>query len=228
MAHEIKNPLVTISTFTQLLPDRFHDPEFRGTFTELVGHEVKRMNALVNQLLRFARPTPALLAPMRLGAVLDHSLLLMEQQFQNQRAQIEKHFTAPDAIILGDVNQLEQAFVNLLLNALQAMEPEGRLTVTLRVASPIESASGGQPEPLAQTVEVLIRDTGRGIAPEQLRSIFDPFFTTRSEGTGLGLSVAHGIVTENNGTIEVASEVGVGTTFTLAFPLVQPEPQACV
>ncbi|MCE9612989.1 MAG: PAS domain-containing protein [Lentisphaerae bacterium] len=226
MAHEIKNPLVTINTFAQLLPDRYQDPDFRGTFTELVSHEVQRMNSLVNQLLRFARPAPALLAPIDLEAVLDHSLLLMEQQFQNNRIGLEKLYEMRGAPIRADANQLEQAFVNLLLNALQAMPPEGRLTVRLRKgARPIEPARGWRPAH-AETVEVIFQDTGCGIAPEHLNNIFDPFFTTRSEGTGLGLSVAHGIITENSGTVEVASEVGVGTTFTIAFPLIPEEPSA--
>lgn len=229
MAHEIKNPLVTISTFTQLLPDRYQDPEFRGTFTELVQHEIKRMNGLVNQLLRFARPTPALLAPMRVVDVLDHSLLLMEQQFRNQRIQTEKHFEAPDAVIRADANQLEQAFVNLLLNAIQAMQPEGRLTVWARPvrARNLERLAAAAPGgSFDSAVEITIRDTGCGISPEHLFSIFDPFFTTRSEGTGLGLSVAHGIISENRGTIEVASQLGGGTTFTITFPMVTGEQAA--
>jgi signal transduction histidine kinase len=225
MAHEIKNPLVTINTFTQLLPERYNDPEFRGTFTELVRHEVQRMNSLVNQLLRFARPSPPLLAPLRVGDVLDHSLLLMEQQFQNHRVHLQKRFTAGDSMIRADANQLEQAFVNFLLNAIQSMAPNGQLTVSLEQEAHNESLAGHRRDSTIRTpfVRVIIRDTGCGIAPENVNSIFDPFFTTRSEGTGLGLSVAHGIIGEHNGTVEVESALGVGTTFTIAFPVIEQE-----
>lgn len=225
MAHEIKNPLVTINTFTQLLPDRYNDPEFRGTFTELVRHEVQRMNSLVNQLLRFARPSPPLLAPLRVSDVLDHSLLLMEQQFQNHRVHLEKRYAAADAMIRADANQLEQAFVNFLLNAIQSMPPNGQLTVALQQETENGILPARRREPAARTpvVRVVIRDTGCGIAPENLNSIFDPFFTTRSEGTGLGLSVAHGIIGEHNGTVEVESALGIGTTFTIAFPVIEQE-----
>ncbi len=218
MAHEIKNPLVTINTFTQLLPERYGDADFRSTFTELMQHEVQRMNSLVNQLLRFARPAPPLLAPVRLNEVLSHSLLLMEQQIRNHRVQLETHLAPADVVIRADSNQLEQAFVNFILNALQAMPAEGRLVVSLQAAA----AGAGPRTKAGPAAEVRIQDSGCGIAAEHLNHIFDPFFTTRSEGTGLGLSVAHGIIVEHNGAVEVESTVGTGTTFTMTFPLVTP------
>lgn len=225
MAHEIKNPLVTINTFTQLLPERYADADFRTTFTDLMQHEVQRMNSLVNQLLRFARPSPPLLAPLRLAGVVEHCLLLMEQQIRNHRVQLEKQMRAPEAMIRADANQMEQAIVNFVLNALQSMAPEGRLLVGLRrIESPQARRTWRHTTPAA--IELRIQDSGCGIAPENLNSIFDPFFTTRSEGTGLGLSVAHGIIVEHSGAVEVESTVGVGTTFTITFPALEQEAPA--
>jgi signal transduction histidine kinase len=210
MAHEIKNPLVTIKTFTELLPTRYEDPDFRETFFSLVGGEVRRIDTIVNQLLRFARPSKPMLAPTRLHEVLDNALKLLGQQFRNRNIRVVQAFEAPHDDVSADADQLSQALINMMLNAADSMPNGGTLTVTTRAVG----AAGQQPAGL----EITIRDTGEGIRPENLAHVFDPFFTTKSQGTGLGLSVAHGIVQDHGGSIDVESEVGRGTVFRIVLP----------
>lgn len=225
MAHEIKNPLVSIKTFTQLMPERYDDPDFRDTFFSLVGGEVKRIDSIVNQLLRFSRPAKPNLARTSLHDILTNALNLMAQQMRQRDVRLARHLEAPADTILADADQLGQALINFILNALESMPESGTLTVTTRLTTPADAGA----EPPTETeqrprIQLTIADTGEGIPPDNLPHIFDPFFTTKSQGTGLGLPVAHGIVTEHGGTIDVTSEVGRGTSFHLIFPLVNLEP----
>lgn len=217
MAHEIKNPLVSIKTFTDLLPVRYHDEEFRESFATLVGSEVARIDRIVNQLLRFARPAKAHLLPMHLHEVLDRSLALMEQPLRNKNIEMVKRYTAPTDAIHGDASLLQQAFINFILNAIDAMEEGGRLTVEVRLTT------SGVVGYVYEALEVVIADTGNGIATEDIPHVFDPFFTTKSAGTGLGLAVAHGILDEHKAAISLESRPGEGTTFRIVFPLIQEE-----
>ena len=217
MAHEIKNPLVSIKTFTQLLPERYEDADFRDTFSSLVGGEVKRIDSIVNQLLRFSRPSKPVLSPTSLHEVLNNALKLIKQQLRTKNIQLAVSFISPTDRINADGDQLSQALINFLLNAVESMPEGGALTVT---TTPSPQHEEGGPLP-GRAIRVSIQDTGVGIAPENIPHIFDPFFTTKSQGTGLGLSVAHGIIQEHNGTIEIQSEVGQGTTFILSFPLIE-------
>ena len=219
MAHEIKNPLVSIKTFTQLLPERYDDSDFRDTFFSLVGNEVKRIDSIVNQLLRFSRPAKPNLANTSLHDILTNTLNLMTQQMRQKNVRLISHPDAPHDRILADADQLSQAFINFVLNAVESMPHGGTLTVLTNLSSIQRPPAGGA----VTAIHVSIADTGEGIASEHVAHIFDPFFTTKSQGTGLGLSVAHGIITEHGGAIDVMSEVGRGTTFHLFFPLVQPE-----
>ncbi|MGQ9663522.1 MAG: ATP-binding protein, partial [Kiritimatiellia bacterium] len=227
MAHEIKNPLVSLKTFTQLLPERYEDPEFRDTFTRLLGKEVARIDELVNRLLSFARPKRAERVPLSLHKVLEECLRLLDQQFRAHNIVVERSYTAKSDTICGDAELLKQVFVNLLLNAIEAMEHPGRVSLSLtnEIAAeqrPLMLYGQGSNDFLFVTIE----DTGRGIPREHIGHIFDPFFTTKSNGTGLGLSVAHGIIQEHGATIGVESEVGKGTTFRICFPLYSEEEQA--
>ncbi len=218
MAHEIKNPLVTIKTFAQLLPEQHHDPEFRKTFFDLVGQEVIRIDAIVNRLLNFARPAPPALQPVSLHGVLENSLRLVEPQLYKNGISLQRRLEAARDRIDADAEQLNQTFVNFFLNALQAMGQGGVLTVrTAVVPGAARGAAGAAPD----RIQVDVQDTGSGIAPENLAKIFDPFFTTKEHGVGLGLSVSHGIIQEHGGTIDVESEKGRGTVFRVQFPLRQ-------
>jgi PAS domain S-box-containing protein len=223
MAHEIKNPLVSIKTFTQLLPERYEDADFRQTFSSLVGGEVKRIDRIVNQLLRFSRPAKPNLTATRLHDVIDSTLKLMSQQLRQKNIRLDLSLAAANDSIRADGDQLSQAFINLFLNAIEAMPDGGTLTVRTAAIHPNgyrPALSAGNPAP---GIGVTIRDTGTGITAETIPHIFDPFFTTKDHGTGLGLSVAHGIINEHAGLIDVESELGRGTTFTVQLPLLQED-----
>jgi signal transduction histidine kinase len=228
MAHEIKNPLVTIKTFTQLLPERYEEPDFRESFFTLVGAEVKRIDGIVNQLLTFSRPAKPRLSPMHVHEMLEDSLRLVQQELLRRSLTLERTFAAGEDVIMGDADLLSQAFVNFFLNACDAMTKGGRLTVGTRLLANRHITRSQEDVPLEQATAVLVTvtDTGEGIRRENLNRIFDPFFTTKSQGTGLGLAVAHGIIEEQSGAISVESDVGKGTTILVRFPLIRKDSPA--
>lgn len=221
MAHEIKNPLVSIKTFSQLLPLRYDDPDFRSTFTDIVPHEVERIDSIVTRLLHFARPKPATFAPQDLRAIIEEVLVLVENQLRKGNITVETDFPGPRVDIYGDEQQLHQVFLNLVLNAIDAMREKRR--GVLRVRVDYERMQGRRGAKGAASdidcVKVRVSDTGCGMSSESLERIFTPFYTTKDEGTGLGLSVVHGIVTEHGGSIYVESAPGQETTFVILLPL---------
>lgn len=220
MAHEIKNPLVSIKTFVQVLPRAFDDPEVRSTFCPLIESEVSRIDTVVNHLLNFARPAKASLEPTHLHAVLVHTLRLVEPRLRSKGITLETVFDAPADLIEGDASLLEQVFINLYFNAVDAMSSGGRLRVETSVAQ-VETGDRdlwGAPVRVRR-LRVSVRDTGHGIRAADLAHVFDPFFTTKSEGSGLGLAIAYGIIQEHRGSFDVESRVGEGTSFHVAFPL---------
>ncbi len=220
MAHEIKNPLVTIKTFTQLLPERHDDEEFRSTFFELISQEVVRIDSIVNRLLNFARPAKAELKLIHLREVVDNALKLVEHPLRSKQIALEVVWHAACDKVRGDQELLIQVLINLFLNAVEAMPGQGALTVTAENTDMLSVSNGnghgGDPE---QAIRLSIRDTGCGIADEDLPHVFDPFFTRTSNGTGLGLSIVHGIIQEHHSTIEVESEPGEGTVFHILLPI---------
>lgn len=222
MAHEIKNPLVSIKTFAQLLPERYQDSDFRETFSNLIGHEIERIDSLVNQLLRFARPAKPVLKPMHVHEVLEKSLLLVGHRLYQKDIKLTRSWEANVDTIRADADQLEQVFLNFFLNAMDAMKTGGELNVQTEIRTDEEWVSA-LTQTNGETHEILritIRDTGEGIRGEDIPHVFDPFFTTKDYGTGLGLSVVHGIVQEHGGQIEVESELKKGTAFHILLPLV--------
>ncbi len=221
MAHEIKNPLVSIKTFAQLLPERYQDSDFRETFFSLIGHEVDRIDSLVNQLLRFARPAKPLLKPMHVHEVLEKALLLVGHRLYQKDVKLTRSWQAELDTIRADADQIEQVFLNFFINALDAMKTGGSLTVATEIAS-TDAWPAALPADAGDVQEILrvtVQDDGSGIKPEDVPHVFDPFFTTKDYGTGLGLSVVHGIVQEHGGQIEVESELERGTSFHILFPL---------
>ncbi len=223
MAHEIKNPLVSIKTFAQLLPERYQDSDFRETFFSLIGHEVDRIDSLVNQLLRFARPAKPLLKPMHVHDVLERALLLVGHRLYQKDIKLTRSWQADVDTIRADADQIEQVFLNFFINALDAMKPGGSLTVATEIGSTETwpTALPGDSEDVREILRVSVEDDGAGIKPEDVAHVFDPFFTTKDYGTGLGLSVVHGIVQEHGGQIEVESELDRGTSFHILLPLVR-------
>ncbi len=223
MAHEIKNPLVSIKTFAQLLPERYNDSEFRETFSNLIGHEIDRIDSLVNQLLRFARPAKPLLQPAHVHAILEKSLLLVGHRLYQKDVKLTRSFEANVDTIRADSDQLEQVFLNFFINAMDAMKDGGELSIGTEIQAGDEWRSTalhshGEAHDL---LRITIRDSGEGIRAEDLAHVFDPFFTTKDYGTGLGLSVVHGIIQEHGGQIEVESILKKGTAFHILLPLMR-------
>ena len=214
MAHEIKNALVAVKTFVDLLLEKNKDDEL----AEIVGREMSRVNNIVRQLLKFGSSTPPTHAPVRLHDVLEHSLRMVQHQLDGKLISLNRSFNATSDAVHGDNHQLEQVFVNLFLNAVDATGANGSLTIHTEFISvtPPDTASpqrAGQPH-----VRVTVADTGAGIAPENLDRMFEPFFTTKSNGTGLGLPITRKIIHEHGGLITVESQPNRGTTFSIVLP----------
>jgi signal transduction histidine kinase len=217
LAHEIRNPLVAIRTFTQLLPERYDDPEFRQVFQGLALKEVDRICGLINDLLNFARPSRPNIAEENLNDVVDSVARILESQAKDKDVKIAREFSAdlPKAWI--DREQLKQVFMNLILNAIQAMRDGGSLVIATRVSAD-DDGNASRP-----CVQVEVRDTGIGIPEENLERIFDPFFTNKDGGSGLGLSISHQIIQEHGGRMLVRSKIKEGTSFFVNLPLEKPD-----
>ena len=222
MAHEIKNPLVSIKTMTQLLLLKYDDPDFRSTFTDIVPHEVERIDSIVSGLLDFARPKPTSYAQHDIRIIVEKVIMLLDSQILKHNITLIVEF--PDEVmpIYGDEQQLHQVFLNLGLNAIDAMKDSP--TRVLRVRGAIEtvhlSARDYLTVPDVECVRIIFADTGCGIPNESISHLFTPFFTTKPHGCGLGLSVAHGIIKEHGGMIDARSRPNDGAVFEVTLPVV--------
>jgi two-component system sensor histidine kinase HydH len=214
MAHEIKNALVAVKAFVDLLLEKNKDAEL----ATIVGREMNRVNSIVRQLLKFGSPGGPAHATVKLHDVLEHSLRMVQHQLDHKLISIQRSFNATPDAVQGDDCQLEQVFVNLFLNAIEATGDNGTLTVATELLSAPPPNLVPQPTNKPH-VRVIVTDTGMGIAPENLDRMFEPFFTTKSQGTGLGLPITRRIVQEHNGQITVVSEPRKGTTFSIIFPV---------
>jgi signal transduction histidine kinase len=208
IAHEVRNPLVSIQTFFQLAPDRLHDEEFLTRFLDLTANEVKRIATLIDELLSFARSPTRALQATDLNEIAERVVTLLEGEAHKARVSLTHVLTPALPSVLADADQIKQVLLNIVLNALQATPPNGSVTV-------ISRAVEVQHEPFGQ---LEIRDTGVGIAADALESIFNPFYTTKDKGTGLGLTIAHQIITEHGGVLTAESVEGQGTSFFIGLP----------
>jgi two-component system NtrC family sensor kinase len=211
IAHEINNPLAGILTFARLMTRSLESGEVDDAARAaclknlgLIRRETERCTRIVRSLLDFARARPIDKNAVDAVAALDEAVSLTQHKLQLQQIVVAKTSDGP-AVVKGDFGQLRQVFVNLILNAHDAMPNGGTVTVTSRHFD--------------GSVEIAIADTGTGIAPEHLSKIFDPFFTTKEMGTGLGLSVVYGVVEEHGGSMKAQSRLGEGTTMTIRLPL---------
>ena len=204
IAHEIKNPLASIKNFTQLLPSAYEDPNFRKEFTELVTREVNRINKIVNDLLDYARPRKTTLLKTKLPELIDETLFSLKATLDEHHIVIKTNYNQISSITI-DHDQMRQVFVNLILNAVEAMPKGGTIEVTIRQNEKNE-------------IEIILSDTGCGISEELVEEIFNPFFTAKERGTGLGLSIVQRIINEQGGRITVASKINQGTQFTVILP----------
>ena len=200
VAHEIKNGLVVITTFVELLAAKSDDREL----TDMVTRELARINGLVTQMLRYSAPRPTAFATVRAHELLDHSLRLLEHQMDGRLITLKRDYSAGDDAVAGDESQLQQAFMNLFLNAVEAVGSNGEVCV----ATENDGAH----------LKIFVRDSGPGIAPENLARLFEPFFTTKKNGTGLGLAISQRVVEEHRGKISVHSTPGQGSAFVVLLP----------
>lgn len=210
IAHEIRNPLVAVQTFVQLLPEQIDDPEFRTTFLDLTNSELARVSTLINDLMTFACPSPATLDEAQVNDLAEQIVRLLTGQAKNRDVTLIAQFAPEMPPVVVDQGQIKQVFMNLVLNAMQATPAGGTVTIATSLA---READG-------QTWCVIeVQDTGSGIPPDQKEQIFDPFFTTKETGVGLGLFITHQIIEEHGGSIHVESEVGKGTRFLIRLPM---------
>ena len=214
VAHEIKNPLVAIRTFAELLPERFAEEDFQGEFSKIVVREIKRIDDLVARLRGLARPPAQPLSPVDLPDPIRETLALLHGQLKKAHITVKTAYDDDLPLVAGDPAQLKQLFLNLFMNAVEAMAPGGELSVRLV----------GRHGPTGDTIIAEISDTGTGIPETLLSKMFDPFVTTKQQGSGLGLSICRGIADAHRATIQAQNRPnGTGALITLEFPTV-PEP----
>ncbi len=212
VAHDIRNPLTAIRSTIQYLRQDFPEQGPKRELVDEVLTEVDRIDRTVNGLLSLTRTRSFEPEVTDLLDILRQSVTLIRAEARRQEVRIEEAIDVLDARCSGDPGELKQLFVNLLMNALQAMPQGGLLRVE---ASPVVA----EPQRAPRAVRIGIADTGIGIAPEHVERVFDPFFTTKRDGTGLGLAICHGIVERHRGDIDISSEVGRGTRVSVSLPL---------
>jgi two-component system, NtrC family, sensor kinase len=206
VAHEVNTPLAVISSYAQMLTKQVAGDEQKSRMLEKISRQTFRASEIVNSLLNFSRTWTSEVAEIQVNFVIQETLALLEHQLRKAGVEVRTDLDSELEPIRGNQGKLQQVFLNLFLNARDAMEPSGVLHVVTRRG--------------AKGVEVDVIDTGHGIAPEHMGRIYDPFFTTKGvkKGTGLGLSVTYGIIQEHGGAIEAVSRPGEGTCFHLEFP----------
>jgi signal transduction histidine kinase len=208
LAHEIRNPLAGIAGVIEIIGRDLPSTSPARAVVKDVRQEIAQINHILTDLLETARPHPPQMRRSDLNTTVEHAVMLVRQQVLSKPIKIELQKAPNLPEVEHDSDQIHQVLLNLLLNAVQAMEHAG--TVQVEISSQGDSAS------------VTVSDTGRGIAPEHLPSIFRPFYTTKGNGTGLGLSLARRIVEEHQGRIEVSSVVGKGSKFVVLLPFCRP------
>jgi two-component system sensor histidine kinase HydH len=214
VAHEIRNPLSSIKGYATYFGTRFAEGSEDRDAARIMVQEVDRLNRVISDLIGLARPSDLSLKPSRPESLAENVLRLIRQDAAGKN--IDLRFAAADDLpqAVLDPDRVTQALLNVCLNALDAMESGGVLTLSVDTDS---TSSEGR-----RLLRFKVRDTGCGITPETLSTMFDPYFTTKSQGTGLGLAIVHKIVEAHGGEIAVQSSVGSGTEISLILPL---EPQ---
>lgn len=218
IAHEIKNALVAIKTFTQTTLAQQPNAELG----EVAQRELKRIESIVSQMLRYSGPAQPKLGAVHLHEILDHSLRLAQHQMAQKAIRLRRDYHAPADWVNGDDYQLEQAFVNLILNAVEAMGVGGTLTLGTHLLAPEELPAALRETSPPPLLRVTVSDTGIGVPAEHLGRLFEPFFTTKREGTGLGLAITRRIFEEHHAAISVESEVNRGACFRVFFAPLKP------
>ncbi len=226
LAHEIKNPLTSLLTFSRHLTRRFDDEQFRAKFQSVVPRELERINGIVERLLELARPTPLSFSAVRLPALLERVVELYAEEMDTRAIEVTRDYARDLPVVWVDAEAVYQAFVNLVRNALDAMPGGGRLTLRVVWSDEDDVVRAGR-QPRARRVRVEIQDSGPGISTDNADRVFNPFFTTKVGGTGLGLALTHKIVEDHGGTIDFRNGRAGGTVFRIVlspFPDPPAEP----
>jgi two-component system NtrC family sensor kinase len=211
VAHEINNPLGSITIFAHLILKSLPEDDPRRADVQLVIDEANRTKEIVQGLLSFARETKMRPGATNINQILEEVLTLVVNQSLFHNIKIEKTLVENLPSTYADGTQLKQVFLNIILNAAQAMNGSGDLFVST------------EQDAANQHLKIKIRDTGSGIPPEVLGKMFDPFFTTKEKGTGLGLAISYGIIERHQGKIDVETELGKGSTFIVTLPVLDGE-----
>lgn len=206
LAHEVRNPLAGLRSTAQAMARKLANKGAQREYLDRMVAEIDRIDALVRTFLQYARPQRPTLKPVTLPDVITSVTTLLRERLAASKVRLSTEFPRQDARVLGDPQQLQQVFLNLFLNSLQAMRNGGEIRVQAR-----------RPE-AGSTWEVRVRDTGKGIPPEHLAQAFTPFFSTKSHGSGLGLAIVQQIVREHRGHVDIESQPGQGTTVTVRLP----------
>jgi two-component system, NtrC family, sensor histidine kinase HydH len=207
VAHEIRNPLSSIKGFATYFGERYKDvPEDKNT-AQIMVSEVERLNRVITQLLDFARPVDIKKERLDIRTVINHSTKMIERNASEHNIRVMVDIAPGIPHISFDTDRMNQVFLNLFLNSIEAMENGGELLVKADY------------DPDMEMVRITVSDTGKGISPSDLGNIFDPYFTTKQSGTGLGLAIVHRIIESHNGEIKVESNQDVGTNVIIALPL---------
>jgi nitrogen-specific signal transduction histidine kinase len=207
VAHEINNPLTTILTSVMLLQEDFPPGHPASQELELIAKETLRCRSIVTALLDFARQKPPEVKRCSINDIVTETVMLTRKQSAFKDVELTVSIDPEVPALWVDPQQMTQALVNLIINAIESTDPGGRIAVSTEL------------DPKKKQVIIRVKDTGAGIPPGLLEQVFEPFFTTKESGTGLGLAITHGIVVQNGGRIEVASQPGQGTTFTITLPV---------
>lgn len=221
IAHEVRNPLGSIELLATLLKQETENDPDKQKLADYIVSGVKSIDCIINNLLLFSRPQPPIFQQVNINAFLKDALNFIAPSLKLARIELVTAFAEAELPVLGDAELLKQVFLNVAWNAIQAMPDGGTLTIATALAAGTVQRFAG-----TASVEVSIADSGLGIAEEDKDKIFNPFFTTRERGTGLGLAIVHNIVEAHGGMIGVKSELGTGSNFTIAIPLLEKGEEA--
>lgn len=212
VAHEIRNPLGIIGSTAQLLRQRLAADPSSNRLAQVIEEEVLRLNQTVTEFLEFARPRQPNLQACNLEEVLERTVAFLQPELERHQIELERHFHRDGRALAADADLLHQAFLNIIINAIQAMPTGGRLILTT------------EPGPGGQGARIVIQDTGEGIAAEDIPRIFNPFFTTKDKGSGLGLAIVKSIIEGHQGQIAIDSQPGRGAKVIITLPAGEGRP----
>ncbi len=221
IAHEIKNPLTGISCAVQVLQSELSEGDANKRVTSEILDHIKRLDRTVKDLLNYAKPKPPNFLPLNIDDILNKAVFFVYPEAKKQHVTIDTDVDPDVPDVMMDPDQMQQVFLNLMINAVQAMPDGGELKIKAAASDKVRMHDDVNISELIGSEKAIViqfKDTGKGIEPEHMDSIFDPFFTKKSKGTGLGLAISRRIAQEHGGEVTVQSEVGRGSTFTIYLP----------